>query len=112
MMDLSPRAAKAKRESDARINAQIANADRGPRLETGWDQMPGQTIVIPSPARHPEFNRVLRAYGFHFEVYATGAVWIRSTATPYKGKTFTPQGWLQWGITMYSKAWPNWQAPE
>jgi hypothetical protein len=107
MYGLSPKAHRMQREAYGRRRASEAFADGGPHLSDD-----GQTVVVPSPARHERFGRVLRAYGFQFEYYDTGARWTRPTARPYRGRRYSPDGWLAWARQHYAKAWPNWQSDE
>jgi hypothetical protein len=104
MYDLSPEAVKARENANTRQCIQEAHADRGPYLSDD-----GAVLVIPSPARHPRLNRVLRTYDFRFEWYdIPGPMWTRDTDKPHRGKRYSSDAWLQWARIHYAKAWPKW----
>lgn len=93
--------AKTAQATDARLAAREAHADGGPYLV-------GNQIRVPSPAMHPEWNAILRRYGFRFEAGYLPA-WSRNTSTPHQGKVYSPEKWLQWARQHYAKAWPKWE---
>lgn len=94
---------KTKLATHSRIEA------RGQRFLDGpWLGLDGAVICIPSPRKHPDFVRVLRARGFEFIFSHSGSFWQRSTTTPLGGKTYSPEAWLAWARKRYGWAWPMW----
>ena len=92
----------AREQAEQRRQSRELIADTGPHLADD-----DATVVIPSPARHPVFKRILLAYGFRYE-HGLMPWWERPTDEPHAGRAYAPDGWLRWARSHYAKAWPKW----